>query len=153
MLSTGDRAPDFTLPSHRGEDVELKKLRGRPVLLWFYPKADTPGCTLEGQGFRDAMKEFDQHGVAVLGISFDGVDSNREFAEKHALPFPLLSDGDRTVGLDYGAANTPDDGYAKRISYLLDVRGRVLKAYHKVDPSTHPRQVLDDLQHLVGDDD
>ena len=148
MLSVGDPAPDFTAISHRGELVRSTELRGRPVLLWFYPKADTPGCTIEGKGFCESFPELQELELTVLGVSFDNEEENRVFAEKFAFPFDLLCDTERELGMAYGACDDPEDGYAKRISYLIDSEGIVAKTYPKVQPADHPAEVLKDLKEL-----
>jgi thioredoxin-dependent peroxiredoxin len=102
VLVAGEMAPDFTLPDQDGAAVHLADLRGKPVILYFYPKDDTPGCTTEACGFRDAWHELSQAGVVVLGVSRDSVRSHRKFADKYGLPFTLLSDEDATVAQQYG---------------------------------------------------
>jgi peroxiredoxin Q/BCP len=124
----------------------LSDFKGKKVVLWFYPKADTPGCTAEACGFRDRFDTYAQQKIQVLGVSFDGVDDNRAFAEKFHLEFPLLCDTDRSIGMAYGACENTDDLYAKRIAYVIDENGKVQKAYPKVDAKTFPSTVLADLQ-------
>lgn len=148
MIDAGQAAPDFTLDNHRGERVTLSSLAGSPVVLWFYPKADTPGCTLEGKGFRDAIEAFRERGVKVFGISFDDVAANAAFVEKFDFPFDLLCDTEREVGLAYGACDGPDDRYARRVSYLIAPDGAVWQAYPKVTPSNHAQQLLEDIDFL-----
>jgi len=143
MLAEGTLAPDFEVAAHDGTRVRLSEQHGAYVLLWFYPEADTPGCTIEGQGFRDQIREFAAREVVVFGASFDTPEKNHAFAEKFGFPFKLLS-FDKTA--DVFEANDPaDPGWPKRISYLIDRERRIVKAYDHVDPGTHPQQVLGEL--------
>ena len=103
-LSVGDRAPDFTATAHDGRQVALKDFRGKKVLLYFYPRADTPGCTTEGIGFRDRIGDFGELGTVILGASFDTPERNAAFAKKFSFPFLLLSDTDKSLAIKYGAA-------------------------------------------------
>jgi thioredoxin-dependent peroxiredoxin len=145
MLKAGDEAPDFTLTTHQGEPLRLSGLRGRKVLLWFYPQANTPGCTAEGCSLRDNYSYYEENGIAVLGVSFDPVEDNAAFAGKYAFPFTLLSDTDRAVALAYGACDSPKATYAERISYVIDEQGKILRVYAQVDPRVHAAEVLADL--------
>ena len=146
MLKPGDVAPEFEVKDDHGRTVRLSDFKGtRDVLLWFYPKADTPGCTKEGCGFRDLNAEFTGKGVQVLGVSFDQTGENRSFSEKFQFNFPLLSDPDRKLGVAYGAADDAQARSARRISYLIGKDGRIRKAWEKVDATTHPAQVLAEL--------
>jgi thioredoxin-dependent peroxiredoxin len=142
MLNVGDEAPDFEVLNHRGEKVALHDLRGRKVVLWFYPKADTPGCTAEGCSFRDLIGEYEAKNATVLGVSFDDVAANARFVEKFHFPFQLLCDTDRKMGLAYGAAESPTDEYAKRIAYVIDENGRIAQAHPKVDARSYPAEQL-----------
>ena len=145
LLKTGDTAPDFQVQAHTGEAVSLVDFRGRYVLLWFYPKADTPGCTIEGCGLRDRATEFQDARATILGVSFDTVEENRAFAEKFDFPYPLLCDTERAIGVAYGAAESADASHAKRISYLIDPEGVIAEVYGDVKPADHPGQVLEAL--------
>jgi peroxiredoxin Q/BCP len=145
MLQIGHPAPDFTLTSHQGKQIALAKLRGRKVILWFYPEADTPGWTVEGRGFRDQISDFDQNNIQVLGISFNDLEQNADFAEKNNFPFPLLCDTDRSVGMAYGACADSKARYASRVSFLIDEDGKLARIYDKVNPRDHPAQVLADV--------
>lgn len=102
MLNVGEQAPDFTLKNDAGEDVSLSSLRGKPVILYWYPRDDTPGCTKEACSFRDAYGEFEQAGAVVLGVSTDDTKSHEKFKTKYSLPFTLLSDTDHQVAEQYG---------------------------------------------------
>jgi len=148
MIAIGQPVPDFEVQDHHGNHVRLSSLRGKRVLLWFYPEADTPGCTKEGCAFRDLRGEFARKGVEILGISFDPPAKNAAFAEKYHFTFPLLSDVDRKVGLAYGAATEASAPRPRRVSYLIGADGRVEKAYGfeaKMDAAAHPAEVLKDL--------
>lgn len=153
MLSRGSVVPDFHTLNHRGEEVRSQDLIGTPFLLWFYPKASTSGCTLEGQRLTQAHPELAAKGLKVFGVSFDSVEDNAAFAEEHGFPFDLLCDTDRELGVEFGACDSDDDGYARRISYLVDENGIVFRAYEKVDPAAHADQVLADLAKMLSDDE
>ena len=146
MLQAGEPAPDFTARTHDGGMLRLTDLRGHKVLLWFYPKADTPGCIREGCEFRDKWKEFKDRGVHVVGVSFDTAEENAAFARKFSLPFPLLCDTERRIGLAYGAYSSADAPFPRRVSYLIDEHGGIAQAYDKVIPDAHPGQVLAGLR-------
>jgi thioredoxin-dependent peroxiredoxin len=145
MPKVGEAAPDFTLTTHQDKRIALAKLRGRKVILWFYPEANTPGCTSEGCGFRDQISDFEQNNIQVLGISFNDVEQNAAFAEKYKFPFPLLCDTDRSVGIAYGACADNKARYASRISVLIDEDGKIARVYDQVNPRDHPAQVLADV--------
>lgn len=144
-LNVGDAAPDFAVTAHTGETVKLADYRGKHVVLWFYPKADTPGCTVEGKGFRDRFADLGELDAVVLGVSFDPVEELTAFAEKFEFPYLLLSDTERTIGLAYGAADSKEAQHARRISYLIAPDGTIARAYGEVSPERHPAQVLEDL--------
>jgi peroxiredoxin Q/BCP len=143
LLEPGATAPDFSVRSHDGKTIRLANLRGRKVLLWFYPKADTPGCTIEGNALRDRQEDFDRKNVQILGCSFDPEAENQAFAEKFGYRFPLLCDTERKIGMAYGACSAPSDAHAKRISYVIDENGKVAHVLPKVDPSTHGAEILE----------
>ena len=145
MLKAGDIAPDFTVKTHEGNTLTLSSLRGHKVLLWFYPKADTPGCTAEGCSLRDQYSYYQENNIVVLGVSFDNVEDNAAFVKKFGFPFTLLCDTDRSLGLAYGACDNPKAGYANRISYLIDEEGKIARAYPQVNPRDHAAQVLADI--------
>jgi|YNPBryunderm2012_1023409.scaffolds.fasta_scaffold12001_4 peroxiredoxin Q/BCP len=148
LLAPGEPFPAWNLLDHTGTPVKSIDLRGKTYLLWYYPKAMTPGCTKEGCAIRDSFAEFTKRGVEVLGVSFDDPKSNAEFVKKENFPFRLLSDTERSLGVQVGAADSPGRLFARRISYLVGPDGKVLKAYEKVDPSTHASEVLTDIDAL-----
>jgi peroxiredoxin Q/BCP len=145
LLKAGDPAPDFALPADDGGQLELSQLRGRRVLLWFFPEADTPGCSLEGRSLRDHREYFDQNAIVVLGVSFNSVADNAAFARKYDFGFRLLSDTTHQVAVDYGACDSAKARYPERMSFLIDAGGRIERVYDKVDPRDHAAQVLADV--------
>ena len=150
MLEPGSAMPAFALADHNDQMVRSQDLAGKSYLLWFYPKAMTPGCTKEAQGIRERYAELQSAGVEVLGVSFDDPASNRRFVETESLPFRLLSDVDRKLAVAVGAADTAEAKFARRISYLVGPDGNVRKAYDDVDPSTHAAGVLADCAEAAG---
>lgn len=140
-------APDFTTVAHDGSTVRLSAFKGRPVVLYFYPKDDTPGCTVEACGFRDAHAQFGRHKAVVLGVSPDSPRSHVRFREKHALPFTLLADEDHAVAERYGAWRAKSM-YGKsymgiaRSTFVIDGAGRIARAFTTVKPQGHEREVL-----------
>ncbi len=146
--AVGASAPDFTLLNERGEPVHLAELRGKQVILYFYPKDDTPGCTIEACGFRDAWQELSAHGIVVLGISRDNVRSHQKFAAKHALPFTLLSDEGGTVAQQYGVW-VEKSMYGRkymttaRTTFYIRPDGRIGHVWEQVRPEGHARKVFD----------
>jgi len=150
MLNVGDIAPDFTHLDQDGNPVSLSDFKGSKVLIWFYPKASTPGCTAEGCNIRDHYASFSGANVKVLGISKDSVKRQKNFATKQRFPYPLLSDESGTTVSAYGAWGPKKfmgrkfDGIL-RISYLLDEGGKVEKVFAKVKTKTHGEDVLASL--------
>jgi len=142
--------PAFTLAAHDGSTVRSADLAGSPYLIYFYPKADTPGCTKEACTFRDSWQDVRTAGLKVFGVSYDTPESNRKFAEKYHLPFLLLSDTDHALAKQVGATRSVIP-VPKRISYLVGADGTVLNAYPKVDPGTHAAEVLRDLRAVAGE--
>lgn len=144
----GEMAPDFELPDAEGNRVSLAGLRGRPVVLYFYPKDDTPGCTAEACGFRDAWEELEREGVVVLGVSRDGARSHRKFAEKHGLPFTLLSDEDGAAARRYGVW-VRKSMYGKqymsmaRTTFYIRPDGKIGHVWQQVKPEGHAARVLE----------
>lgn len=145
MLNIKTLAPNFKLLDQDGKEHSLLYHRGSYVLVYFYPKDDTPGCTKEACVIRDMYKDFESNGVKVFGISTDSVESHKKFAEKYQLPFTLLSDPKKEVIKLYGADGTL---YTKRISYLIGLNGMIEKVYPKVDPTTHGVEILQDVYKL-----
>ena len=151
MVAEGKPAPDFTLTADDGATVKLSKLRGRPVVLYFYPKDDTPGCTAQACGIRDAYGEFEDAGAIVLGVSPDGEASHAKFKEKYELPFTLLADADHAVADEYGVwgektfAGKTYMG-VERSTFVIDPDGNVGRIFRKVKPDEHADQVLDALR-------
>lgn len=137
MLETGTKAPNFSVRDHNGNTVSLDEFSGKIVVLWFYPKADTPGCTIEGKGFRDDYAKFTENNVIVLGVSLDNEEDNKAFAEKFNFPYPLLCDVNHELALAYHAVKGPDDQYASRITYVIGEDGNIMEAISKVDTSKH----------------
>ena len=145
MLKPGDKAPDFTLRDHTGKTHSLSEYRGKTVVLWFYPKADTPGCTAEGCGFRDQRPQYQQKNAEILGVSFDGAGDNKAFAEKFGFNFPLLCDTERKVGFAYGACDDLQAPTARRVGVIIGPDGLVKAYYPKVDARAFPQQALGEL--------
>ncbi len=145
LLKKGDLAPAFSVLSHEGKTLSLSDFTGKKVVLWFYPKADTPGCTAEACGFRDRKSSFELRNAVLLGVSFDTVEENAAFARKFAVTYPLLCDTQRELGISYGACEKPSDTYAQRIAYLIDEKGKILEVFPKVDARTFPEEVLKTL--------
>jgi thioredoxin-dependent peroxiredoxin len=150
MISEGTPAPDFELTSDSGESVKLSALRGRPVVLYFYPKDDTPGCTTEACEFRDAYDVFRERGAEVLGVSPDDVTSHEKFKTKYELPFTLLADPDHEVAEKYGVWG--EKKYAgktymgiNRSTFIIDADGNVAHAMLGIKPAGHAEKVLDSL--------
>jgi peroxiredoxin Q/BCP len=147
MVEEGKPAPDFELPSDSGERVKLSSLRGKPVVLYFYPKDDTPGCTKQACGIRDVYADFRERGAVVLGVSPDDEASHVKFKEKYSLPFTLLADPEHKVAEEYGVWKQRNL-YGKksmgieRSTFVIDADGNVAKAMRRVKPDTHAADVL-----------
>lgn len=147
----GAPAPAFTLKDQAGALHSLADYRGKWLVLYFYPKDDTPGCTTEACSFRDGQAFITALGAQVVGVSVDDTASHQAFAQKYKLPFPLLADDTGEVAARYGAlSDWKVVKFAKRETFLIDPQGVVRKAYTKVDPDTHAKQVLDDLKQLIA---
>ena len=146
---SGDIAPAFRLTDQNGEIKKLTDFSGQWVVLYFYPKDDTPGCTKEACAFRDDLASLEKLGAKVVGISVDDSDSHAKFAAKYHLPFPLLADEDGKVAESYGAlANLFVVKIAKRYTFLIDPKGKISKVYLSVDTSRHSQEIVDDLKNL-----
>lgn len=154
-LQPGDSAPDIVLPDQDGTTRKLAELRGRWVLVYFYPRDDTPGCTIEACGLRDAWDAYSRAGITVFGISADPSKSHRKFADKFQLPFALLADEQKTVIRAFGAWGKKKfmgrefDGILRQ-SFLVDPKGKIAKVYPKVKPEGHAEEVLADVAALQG---
>ena len=149
MLKAGDLAPAISADAvlaGQVSPIHLSDYHGRKVVLYFYPKDNTPGCTKEACAFRDGYTKLQAAGIFVLGCSIDSADSHRSFAQKYSLPFPLLLDPDHKIAKAYGAENgIPILGLDRRITYVIGEDGHILKVYPKVDPATHVAQIVHDL--------
>ncbi len=150
-VEEGQPAPTFSLPSDTGDTVALEDLRGTPVVLYFYPRDDTPGCTAQACGIRDAWGEFEQAGAVVLGVSTDDESSHAKFRAKYDLPFTLLADTDHAVSDAYGVWG--EKSYAgktymgiERSTFVIDPEGTVARVFRKVKPAEHADQVLEALR-------
>lgn len=147
MLSEGDAAPDFTLPDQRGDLVTLSELRGETVVLYFYPRADTPGCTAQACGVRDRSGEYEAAGARVIGVSPDELGAIARFDDKHGLGFTLLADADHAVAEAYGAWGEKSM-YGKkymgvqRSTFIIDPEGTIARVFPKVSPKKHDDLVL-----------
>lgn len=141
MVEEGKPAPDFELTSDSGEKVKLSSFRGKPVVLYFYPKSDTPGCTRQACGIRDVYDDFQQRGAVVLGVSADKEAAQAKFKSKYELPFPILADPDHEAGKAYGVEKD-DSKYFERSTFIIDPDGNVAKVMRRVNPDEHADQVL-----------
>ncbi|NPA07181.1 MAG: thioredoxin-dependent thiol peroxidase [Chloroflexi bacterium] len=152
-ITVGQPAPTFCLPDEQGQQHCLEHYRGRPVVLYFYPKDNTPGCTTEAVGFRDLYDRFQRAGVVILGVSPDPPERHQRFKQKYALPFPLLADPERRVISVYEAWG-PKRSFGKvregvlRKTYIIDPEGRIARIFSKVRPKGHAQQVWDALREL-----
>ena len=150
MLNIGDKAPEFTLLDGDENTVSLSDFKGQKVVLWFFPRASTPGWTNEGQGFRDEFQKFKDKNIVVLGMSADSTKKQKTFCEKQSFPFPLLSDEETNVLKAYDAWGLKKM-YGReyevifRITYVIDEDGNIINAYSKVSVKTHALDVLQDL--------
>lgn len=145
LLNEGDAFPAWSLKDQTGAVVTSQSLAGKTYLIWYYPKAQTPGCTAEGRGLRDRFDDFRAKGVEIVGVSFDEPAANAEFVKAEGFPFRLLSDTEHTLAKAVGAASTDYQIVASRISYLVGPDGKVKKVYGAVTPATHAGDVLSDL--------
>lgn len=150
MLKVDDSAPQFSLPNQDGDEISLSDYRGQYVVVYFYPRADTPGCTTEACSFRDAWEEFSNREIAVVGISDDPVSDLKKFQEKFELPFELLSDEDGTVATMYGSygeknmfGNTFDGVF--RNTYIIGPEGKIVDVFEDVSPEEHASEILEGI--------
>jgi peroxiredoxin Q/BCP len=147
VVTEGELAPDFTLPSDSGEPVTLSELRGKPVVLYFYPRDNTSGCTTQACGIRDAWSEFEEAGAVVLGVSPDNVSTHAKFKGDYGLPFTLLADPDHAVAETYGVWGQKSR-YGRtymgiiRSTFVIGADGKLVKAMRNVQPATHVDDVL-----------
>ena len=146
LLASGQPAPDLSATDHDGKALSLKNLRGQVVVVYFYPKDDTPGCTKEACAFRDAWDRLQAAGIQVIGVSSDDAASHRAFAAKHKLPFPLVPDTELEWSHAFGVPTTA--GITHRVTFMLAPDGTVAKVYPDVDPAIHATQVLADAQNI-----
>jgi peroxiredoxin Q/BCP len=149
-LQIGSKAPDFNLPASTDEKISLKSLRGKNVVLYFYPEDDTPGCTKEACGFRDGLAQFKKSSSLILGVSNDSLESHKKFVEKYRLTFPLLSDEDHSVSDKYGVYKEKNM-YGKkywgieRSTFVIDPDGKIKAIFRKVKVDEHIQEVLETL--------
>jgi len=150
-MDINDKAPDFTLPDQNGDPVALKSFRGKTVVLFFYPRADTPGCTIEACGFRDAYKKLEKTGVVILGISGDTAKAQKKFEEKYDLPYTLLADSDRKICDAFGVIKEKNM-YGKKVkgiartTFIIGPDGKIAHIFNNVKADGHAEQVLEYLK-------
>lgn len=152
-LKEGQKAPEFSLPNQDGKSVSLSDYRGKQVLVYFYPKDDTPGCTKEACSMRDNMASFDDMGLVILGISTDSIESHRKFADKYGLNFNILSDTEKKTVEAYGVWQKKkmmgrEYMGTVRSSFLIDEQGNILKMYQTVKPEEHASDVMEDSKRI-----
>ncbi len=151
LLTVGSTAPPFTTIDQDGRTVSLSDFKGKKVVLYFYPKDDTPGCTKEARAFRDNLPKFQELGVEVLGVSVDDEKKHKKFAEKYSLPFRLLVDTDKKIVQDYGVWGKKkfmgkEYMGTNRVTYLIDEQGKIAHVFPKVEPETHAGEILELLR-------
>jgi peroxiredoxin Q/BCP len=142
-LQVGDPAPNFSAIDDQGKTLSLKEFRGKTVVLYFYPKDNTTGCTIEAKSFRDHSSEFAGKNAVILGVSYDDASSHQAFQQQYQLPFHLLVDSDHKISEAYGS-NGPS--HASRDTFVIDPKGNIAKIYRSVDPNQHVQDVLQDLK-------
>ena len=149
-ISTGQTAPNFNLQDQNGQWHTLDNYKGKWVVLFFYPKDQTPGCTTEACNFRDNIFEFEKLNAQILGVSLDDVESHQEFSEKYSLPYPILADVNKECATEYDVLGKfMMMTIAKRQSFLINPEGAIVKHYKKVNPDTHTQDVIFDLEELT----
>ena len=149
-VNTGQTAPNFNLQDQNGEWHTLDNYKGKWVVLFFYPKDQTPGCTTEACNFRDNIFEFEKLNAQILGVSLDDVESHQAFSEKYSLPYPILADVNKECATEYGVLGKfMMMTIAKRQSFLINPEGSIIKHYKKVDPDNHTKEVIADLKELA----
>ena len=149
-INTGQTAPNFNLQDQNGNWHTLDNYKGQWVILFFYPKDQTPGCTTEACNFRDNIFEFQKLNTQILGVSLDDIESHQAFSEKYSLPYPILADVNKECATEYGVLGKfMMMTIAKRQSFLINPEGQIVKHYKKVDPDTHTKEVIIDLKQLI----
>ena len=153
MLETGDKFPNFSLPNQDGRTVSLGDFAGKWLVVYFYPKDDTPGCTIKGQSFTATKSEFDDAGISVVGVSQDGVDSHKSFCNKFGFSIDLLADTNAELlnGCGVGQSDYKGTMYWDRTSFVIDPEGVVRKVYPKVNPQGHERTLLEDISQMKAE--
>lgn len=145
-LAAGNRAPDFTAKAFDGSEVKLSSMRGKPVVVYFYPKDETPGCTAEAAAFQAASTDFASHGAEIIGVSMDDDDSHRAFASRHGLKFRLVSDKDGQLAAKFGVPTSM--GVAKRTTFVIDREGVIARTFEDVNVNAHDVDVLEVVKDL-----
>lgn len=145
MLAVGAQVPDLSAPAQDGKIVNLRALKGKPLIVYFYPKDDTKGCTIEAKGIRDQYAELSRRAV-VLGVSEDSLDSHKAFAEKYSLPFQLLEDTNHALATAFGVPLS--SGKAKRVTFVIDAAGKISRVFPDVNPDGHAAELLEALKAL-----
>jgi peroxiredoxin Q/BCP len=146
LLPVGAAAPDIEATSHSGQKVKLSDFRGKPVIVYFYPKDETPGCTAEAEGIRDQWEALGPTNAVVLGVSTDDNESHKAFAEKHKLPFMLLPDPDGKITQAFGVPMKM--GHAKRVTFVIDKQGKIAKVFPDVEPKGHAAELISAVRDL-----
>ena len=149
MLQVGDQVPDLDLPNYDGQRISLASLRGRPVVLYFFPKAGTYGCTIETKGFVEGYDELERRGATVIGVSVDGAEKQGAFARECQVRFPLIADRDGTVTRAFGVRGFL--GLARRVTFLIDADGRIAEVVEGMRPGPHVEAALRRLPPAAGD--
>ena len=148
MITIGDQAPNFSFTNQDGRSISLGDFSGKYVLLWWYPKADTPGWTIEGNGFRDRIQDFNDKNCEIVGVSFGSDADNKAFKAKAEYPYDLLTDNDKSASTAFGVI-TSDTGKPNRVSVLISPDGTIAKTYSSVAPAEHADEVLTDLADMT----